>query len=344
MSLRWISCTSVLFVLSGLAAADLDCPKDEGYFPGYYVGTVAGKAVQMALALDRYEKVKRLEGWCYYEVGGSPLSLSGKVQGPDLALVARDSTNNETGTIKIKLAFGEALDGSWTAGNKKSLPVALRRVATTTRVAEANRLTDCEARFPIFAGKSKAIIELNATIRKEAAGTLFKFEEMKAAANESDGVDAVPCVLSLRYLVRFWSPTLISLCVDKYTYAGGAHGNTDLKSLNYRLSDGEFREFALQDIIKDKGEAEKGLVKLVTGDLVRRQVGWFKTGSLIRPPTFSLKDFQVFTFHPAGLTIHFPPYEVACYADGCVLVRIPWEQLRNYLLSDGPLGKLSRAE
>jgi len=342
MNMRWASYMVVLLVLGGIAPADTEVPNDEGYFPGYYVGTVAGSPVQMELYLGRPGQVKQLHGCYYYEKYGSPLSLLGAIRESTIVLVERDADNKETGTFKIKPAFGEALGGIWNAKGKKSQPVVLKRVASTTHISEANRFAECDAWFPIFTGKSKPIIELNATLRAEAVAALAAFGKMNAENNEDDGIDAAPCVLSQRYQVRFWSPTVISVLVDSYVYTGGAHGNTALKSLNYQLIDGQLRQFAWRDIVKDKDQAEKALVKWVTADLLRRQVGWFRSGSKIPPTKLSLEDLDVYTFDPAGLTIHFPPYAVDCYAAGCVSVRIPWEQLRPHILPDGPLGKLAR--
>jgi hypothetical protein len=57
---------------------------------------------------------------------------------------------------------------------------------------------------------------------------------------------------------------------------------------------------------------------------------------LAQGTTFKDNEMPEFTFSNSGLTLYFPPYQVACYAAGTWEITLPYYDLRDILRPDGP--------
>lgn len=104
------------------------------------------------------------------------------------------------------------------------------------------------------------------------------------------------------------SGTVTSILFNTYIYSGGAHGNRILKAFNLDLV--SQRQIELHHLF-DTNPVEV-LRPLVIAQ-IKHKLGdtlWIAEG--IR----TLDDLKYFTLDVDTLTVYFPPYQVASYADG----------------------------
>ncbi len=118
---------------------------------------------------------------------------------------------------------------------------------------------------------------------------------------------------------------VIDFLADAYT--GGAHGN--YSSLMYCLDVKRKKQMVLSDIVTIDSNS---LQKLLEQNL-RKQYN-IKAGENINKVLFDdfLKPNKNFYFNDKGLAFMYNPYEVASYAQGQIVVFIPFNELKSYLV------------
>lgn len=128
------------------------------------------------------------------------------------------------------------------------------------------------------------------------------------------------------------------LCANHVYSAGAAHGNLSLETMVFLLT--PLIEIArLEDVFKRPNEALEYiqaetrrllLAPAPSEDGEERQPDeeWVNSG------TATWEAFEVFRFLEAGLELSFPPYQVACYADGTQSVVLSWKGLAPLMNED----------
>lgn len=143
--------------------------------------------------------------------------------------------------------------------------------------------------------------------------------------------------------IRFAEPVIhervLSLLSANYTYSpGAAHGNTGYQSQVFLLTP-LLKIGRLETVFQDASKAlkvvrEEARHRLLAprssegGEPYALDKAWVDGG------TEDWAAFQVFRFLENGLELTFPPYAVACYADGPQTVVLPWKTLAPLLRSD----------
>lgn len=107
-------------------------------------------------------------------------------------------------------------------------------------------------------------------------------------------------------------------------YAGAAHPNTFFTTFNYDLNANKI--LTIEDFFLPESDYLNFLLNTSTFELQNRDIGFFE-GSLSAEAIY----FQNLTFTPAGLMVHFSPYDVASYAAGPQMILIPYADLDGYL-------------
>lgn len=128
----------------------------------------------------------------------------------------------------------------------------------------------------------------------------------------------------------------LSLVIKIYYFSGGAHGNEEIHTFNYDLS--QKKKIGIQDFFDSSEEALKNISKISAEDITSQlqSTGWKDDDSLKEminqgtAPTF--ENFENFNFDPQGLTIYFGKYQVAPGAAGSLTVRITKALLEQNLL------------
>lgn len=125
--------------------------------------------------------------------------------------------------------------------------------------------------------------------------------------------------------VLFQSNRTISIQLENYAFAGGAHPNTQTTLLNFDRSTGEIIQ--MDQVISDRKQLEKIVESAfkeahqLEGDASVRQSGFFWGESFHLPKNFAILR--------QGLYFYYNPYEVAAYAAGPTDFIIPYEKLEN---------------
>lgn len=125
------------------------------------------------------------------------------------------------------------------------------------------------------------------------------------------------------YNIKFNSLSFISIQQFVYEYSGGAHGNYGLYSFNIDLSNGEL--LTLKEIIQpDK-------FSLLSEIAVQTLLHDFDAPTLVDAglfdDTLNILPEQDFFIEPGHLVLQFDPYEIASYAMGEIVIKIPLKKI-----------------
>lgn len=121
--------------------------------------------------------------------------------------------------------------------------------------------------------------------------------------------------------------SLLNYGICRSTYLGGAHGMEVTEYHTYSLTDGYelgYKELFREDRLEDLQIAihKKICEKYETEESDLSDAGFFSD------PIAVTDNFRLTS---EGLTFHYNPYEVGCYALGSVTVEFDWEELAEFL-------------
>lgn len=133
------------------------------------------------------------------------------------------------------------------------------------------------------------------------------------------------------YLVTFevsGTNDIISILLNTYIFNGGAHGNTNLSTFNYRVTDGKFI-----DIQQASGMNYNDISSAARNKLYKKLIEEDKTGmppseqdsirEMINTGAFpQAGNFEIFTVDGTKVYVYFEPYSVAPYSYGIQKVQI----------------------
>ncbi|EKM0526239.1 TIR domain-containing protein [Cronobacter turicensis] len=146
------------------------------------------------------------------------------------------------------------------------------------------------------------------------------------------------------YYIAYCNKNVISILhnVDWYG-AGAAHPNSHFAVSNFVVTDNDYAyKFSLSELFI-RGthlDAIKKIKEKLMSDAPR--VFWERTGQ--KPDDTSLAEMvkgilesrlDIFTIHDSGLTFHFRPYEIQCYALGSWELSISYYDVIDFLDRDG---------
>lgn len=305
----------------------------------YYIGTIGDNLpVQMELVIDSGD----VTGSYMYDRVGIPISLAGDMDkdSSSLTLTERDDEGRKTGTFKGAFrsegkGFGKYLEGEWSKANGLSaLHFKLTKVAdfVSTNVNAGDKY-EASYMYPSFITDTKASREITERLEKEAASERKKFTdeaETFFSAQESAG----EWQENYSYSVEYYSPELISLSGEVFSYTGGAHGNTLYMSSNYWIKDGKALRLGLSDLFMPKSNYIKVLSDYCIRDLRKQQAGWVLNGEL---KELKADDLSAFLISPRGITFAFAPYAAGPYVEGSYFVVVGYKDLKGIINPNGPL-------
>ncbi len=128
--------------------------------------------------------------------------------------------------------------------------------------------------------------------------------------------------------VTFENKYVITLEMDSYIFTGGAHGYSSKRYLNFdKLAGTELENWQLfkdtlefQQFAEDKFRAQE---KIPLGKSIN------STGFMFEDESFYLPEN--IGFNKQGLILLYNQYEVASYADGPIVLMIPYNDVKKYL-------------
>ncbi len=199
---------------------------------------------------------------------------------------------------------------------------------------------DIVVTYPVFAGMSPLIPLANRSIREYAVQTVATFVREADAEYHEFGAAAPGngWFLELHPHVSLARPDLISVYFDRDTYMGGPHPNSEYLSQSFGIVHGKAKQLALADLMRPGQNAYDVLSPVTLPRLKAR-------GASSVVDEDGIKKLNGETLHswcltPNGLTLLFAPYEVASYAEGSYIVKLPFAELKSNLDPQGPLRNL----
>lgn len=163
---------------------------------------------------------------------------------------------------------------------------------------------------------------------KEGTGKMELFGEMKHGFYSD-------------YAVLLLTNTLLSIRFTNSEYfSGAAHPNSLTQVFNYDITDGELIE--LTDFFKPESNYLEVISEFAENELLEK----FKEENellkeMIKSGTAAkAENYEKVGISEDGLIIIFDPYQVAPYALGPQEVKIPYENLKEQIDPDGPVGSL----
>ncbi|MBB4824333.1 hypothetical protein HNO89_001555 [Sporosarcina luteola] len=125
---------------------------------------------------------------------------------------------------------------------------------------------------------------------------------------------------------------ILSLNLIVYSYTGGAHGLTIVKSLTFSTETGE--KYKLKDLFKSGSNYVE-----VISDIIRQRTDDWDI-PLLDPPFKTIRPDQDYYLADTSIVIYFQLYEISPYAWGFPYFPIPIKDLEKVIAPDGPLAKL----
>ncbi|QTD41349.1 DUF3298 and DUF4163 domain-containing protein [Sporosarcina sp. Te-1] len=125
---------------------------------------------------------------------------------------------------------------------------------------------------------------------------------------------------------------ILSLNLIVYSYTGGAHGLTIVKSLTFTTKTGE--QYKLRDLFK----SGSNYVEVISDIIQQRIDDWDIT--LLDPPFKTIRPDQDYYLADTSIVIYFQLYEISPYAWGFPYFPISIKDLEKMIAPDGPLAKL----
>lgn len=124
---------------------------------------------------------------------------------------------------------------------------------------------------------------------------------------------------------------ILSLNLIVYSFTGGAHGMTVVKSLTFDTKTG--KQYALHELFKENSPYIKELSSIISNDIKKWNVDVIEPFKEIQPD----QDFYI---ADTSLIIYFQLYELAPYYWGFPYFPIAILNIQDIIKKDGPLDKM----
>ncbi|EJL76927.1 TIR domain-containing protein [Polaromonas sp. CF318] len=274
-----------------------------------------------------------------------PSHISDRIQHIDLRhtdawIKVRASLNLAAEQQKIELRDGveagpfriytDKIEETYEADHSHQIFILAPRFESALLETQAKELT------VIFAGRTAKLV---AEFRSQSWDSGASSDHYKGSDDLNDS-----------YGIAFVNAKMLSLSFSNHSFfAGAAHGNTFFRTYNFallphlsllglplffsNLSVGlqKFSQLCLSEL-------EKEFKARVGSDADDSDREWMRRGA---GPKW--ENFRAFTFDRTKFTVLFPPYQVSAYALGTWGIDIPYDDLLDVLIPDGP-HTLTRSE
>lgn len=124
---------------------------------------------------------------------------------------------------------------------------------------------------------------------------------------------------------------ILSLSLNNYAFAGGAHGMTIIKSLTFDTQTG--RSYSLSDLFKPGSDYGKVLSAIIEEQIKEREIPLINEFSGIKPD----QDYYI---ADKVLVIYYQLYDLTPYAYGFPEFPITVYRIEDIIDENGPLGRM----
>lgn len=189
-------------------------------------------------------------------------------------------------------------------------------------ITSTTKYSKIDIRYPVFSGQDavnkrienivmerKNLFETNAETNWTEINSMVK--------NSGTTKDAPPLDFDISYETASNNANYISVLLKIYSFEGGAHGYTNLVSVNYDKKQKKF--ISIPDI---DGYSYESVSEICKANLKKQfakdlDATWIDEGAAP-----AADNFNIFTYDGKTLTVYFEQYQVAAYAYGIQSVKI----------------------
>jgi hypothetical protein len=125
---------------------------------------------------------------------------------------------------------------------------------------------------------------------------------------------------------------ILSLNLIVYSFTGGAHGMTIIKSLTFDMKTG--KQYELKELFKPGSDYVKKLSDIIRVDIQKWDI------QLLDPPFTKIRPDQDFYIADTSLVIYFQLYEITPYVWGFPYFPIPILDVADIIAPGGPLERM----
>ncbi|MGB3143510.1 MAG: DUF3298 and DUF4163 domain-containing protein [Maribacter sp.] len=184
---------------------------------------------------------------------------------------------------------------------------------------------------------------INTALREEII-SLLNFDEQTNIENLQDAItsfssdyknlnekfpeESTPWEAKIEGEVTFESKKFLTIKLDSYIFTGGAHGYSTVRFLNFDVENG--LEIENDQLVKNHDAffsfAEQ---KFREHENIPENSNINSTGFMFEEEVFTLPANMGYALN--GIQLFYEPYEIASYADGPILLTIPFAEANPYL-------------
>ncbi|PIC72847.1 hypothetical protein CSV69_04210 [Sporosarcina sp. P26b] len=166
-------------------------------------------------------------------------------------------------------------------------------------------------------------------VQKKLNDVLFK--EMNKLLVENNYYESSLVELVANYEVKNNQRDILSINLIVYSFTGGAHGMTYVKSLTLDTKTG--RQYNLQDLFKPGSPYVQKI-----SEYIRRHIQQWKTPVL--EPFTKIRPDQDFYIGDTSLVVYFQLYEISPYVAGFPYFPIPLLDLQEIIKPNSPADRM----
>ncbi len=222
------------------------------------------------------------------------------------------------------------------------------KLTFTPLVLEQNDCDDCPVfsiQIPEAQGKTALALAINRAVEEEIIALLL-FEEEEESNTMEDAMrsfktgytetkkrfsgENTPWEATIKGNVRYEDTTHLTVELTSYIFTGGAHGYNAHMFLNFDKKKG--KEIEAWELFTDQEDFQNfAEQKFREKESIPADKSINHTGLMFEKDRFYLPENIGFT--EQGIQLLYNPYEVASYADGPIVLTLPFEEVRPYLAS-----------
>ncbi|MFS4454579.1 PdaC/SigV domain-containing protein [Maribacter sp. 2304DJ31-5] len=151
------------------------------------------------------------------------------------------------------------------------------------------------------------------------------YDELKLKYAEA----ATPWEANINGYIAYENERLLTVRLDSYLFTGGAHGYSSVRFLNFDKEKGI--ELENKELFVNEGDFTAfAEVKFRSQEHVPQGSSINSTGFMFETDSFYLPENIGYT--QEGLQLFYKPYEIASYADGPIVLTLPFKEIWSYLM------------
>ena len=255
------------------------------------------------------------------------LVLSISLLAPYSAMAASSASGSPPDTLRLGASQSDSVERANPAlfaplTEFQNLPPAEQHFKDAS-IVKTNDSIDIDVRYPVF---GKILIDQDIALWAHRVVETFT----KGLGDDQANRRQARNELRASYTVSYASLRSLTVTYEIWTYTGGIHGNNDIITLSYDVESGQ--RLLFEDLVVATDTALERLAAYCAKNL-QNTLGEDLDEAMLKSGTApDLDNYSSFSLFPAGLRIHFQPYQVAPFVAGAQRVDVPLE----VILDAGP--------